>query len=350
MSFASLVAQISEHGPVVRVSIIDAKGSTPREAGTYMNVSTLAFTGTIGGGTLEQEALTQARKLLSSAQAPWTRMVRDYPLGPSLGQCCGGFIKLLFEVISDDEISVLQDEGENLIAVRQIQSGSPIGFSHNRKDDDKNWPLSVRHGVRELQSGIQKREAKLIDGWFIEPLGKTLTPLFLYGAGHVGRAVVKAFEDLPFAIYWVDTSNSRYPESIPSSINKLVTQTPQSLAEHAPLDAFHVVMSYSHNLDFEICHAVLAQDKFAYLGVIASKTKRVRFAKRLKEFAIPEHSIARMNAPIGIKGLDGKEPAIIALSLAADLLLRLQQMQSIASTTSTNKSTTIIRENLRESS
>jgi xanthine dehydrogenase accessory factor len=335
--YNDIMEMVTLHGTVVRITIIKAEGSTPRGVGTTMTVTGDSFSGTIGGGTLEFEALIAARELLSGKNTePWARDVRDYPLGPSLGQCCGGYIRLMFETISEYEAPTLTNARDSMLAVRAIQAGQATRFIQHRTDDSDHWPLPVRRAVREMQSGIQIRQATLINDWFIEPLGTERTALFLYGAGHVGRAVVKALADLPFEIFWVDTATARYPEDVSKAIHKLVAVDPAEVANHAPQDAFHVVMSYSHAIDFDVCRAVLARNNFAYLGVIASKTKRVRFVKRLLQEGIPQSTVSRLNAPIGLTGITGKEPAIIALSLAADLVLRLQENQSITSLTDLN--------------
>ena len=330
------------HGVIVRVSLIQADGSTPCGIGAAMTVAAETFTGTVGGGALEHEALKAARTMLSAHaggnKARWRRAVRDYPLGPSLGQCCGGYVRLLFEVVSAPEMAEISDtladvsEVEKVLAVRPLKSGLPMRFCRHRKDDHDDWPLSVRRVVRGMMSGTKSRAPVVCTGWYIEPMGPARTALFLYGAGHVGRAVVKALEGLAFDIYWVDTAANRYPDEISPGVRQLIANNPSDIVRHAPADAFHVVMTFSHAIDFDICRAVLAKGDFAYLGVIASKTKRTRFVRRLKESGISEAAVRRLHAPIGLAGLDGKEPPIIAVSLAADLLLRLQEKQTKVST------------------
>ena len=336
-----LTEMIGIHGAIVRVSLIQADGSTPCETGAAMTVAAVTFTGTVGGGALEQEALKAARTMLSEHAggnaARWRRAVRDYPLGPSLGQCGGGYVRLLFEIVSASEMTEITyslddvSEDQKVLALRPLKSGLPIQFCRHRKEDLEDWPLPVRRAVREMLSGTLPCAPVLIAGWYIEPLGLVRTPLFLYGAGHVGRAVVKALEGLAFEIYWVDTAANRYPEEISPGVRQLIANNPSDIVRHAPPSAFHVVMTFSHKLDFDICRAVLAKGDFDYLGVIASKTKRARFVRRLKESGISEAAVRRLHAPIGLAGLGGKEPPIIAVSLAADLLLRLQEKQFQAS-------------------
>ena len=329
-----LADMIADYGTVVRVSIVRAEGSAPRGVGAAMTVAAEAFTGTIGGGALEHEALNAARTMLAdrrvTATPMWWRSVRDYPLGPSLGQCCGGRVRLLLEVVATAELATMTaalgdgESGMEVMALRPLEPGSPMEFAHHRKDDRDHWPLPLRRQVREMMSGVRPRGPILTADWYAEPLSPDLAPLFLYGAGHVGRATAKVLADLPFEVHWVDTDAERYPDPMPPRVHRLVAADPARAARHAPEGAWHVVMTFSHAIDLEVCRTVLARGDFAYLGVIASKTKRARFVRRLRDAGLPEAAIARLHAPIGLPELEGKEPAVIAVSLAADLLLRLR--------------------------
>ena len=327
---ANLHEMVVAEGSAVRVTVIRADGSTPRGVGCSMIVGRAAFLGTIGGGALELIALRAARNLLAlfiaDTEPQWRREVHNFPLGPALGQCCGGFVQLLFETVGEAELrDVPVASSEDMLLARPIKSGQPWRFATHRKDDQEAWPLGVRSHVRKCLSGTRGRDAVLNSDWFIEPVNAPVQALFVYGAGHVGRAVVKAFVDLPFKIYWVDTNQERYPSDLPVNVTKLVAADPADAARHAPPGAWHVIMTHSHAIDFDVCHAVMEHCDFGYIGVIASRTKRVRFIKRLREVGILEPLIEQLQAPIGLARLDGKEPAVIAVSLAADLLLRLQQ-------------------------
>jgi len=319
---------VSDHGIVVRVTVIEADGSAPRDVGAFMNVTGTSFEGTVGGGALENEALAVSRQILNENHTgEWRRQVRDYPLGPDLAQCCGGYVRLLYETFGVAEIKTLNvavDDPSHAVAVRPVVSGCPIQIIADRKTVAVDWPLALRRDVRDMMSGIKPCRAGLTeDGWFIEPLGAKLTPLYLYGAGHVGRAVVQVLKDLPFLIHWVDTRGDRFPEVIPEGIRQVINEAPATVPDEASAGAFHVVMTFSHIIDFDICRAVLARGNFSYLGLIGSKTKRARFAKRLRDDGLGDAWIERLHSPIGVPGLEGKEPAIIAISLAADLLVRL---------------------------
>jgi xanthine dehydrogenase accessory factor len=158
--------------------------------------------------------------------------------------------------------------------------------------------------------------------WFIEPLERTRTPLFLYGAGHVGRALVTVLSGLPFDVTWIDTDGNRFPSGLSerADLVTVVSKDLAAIARTAPEGAFHLVMTYSHPLDLAICHEILKSGTFAYLGLIGSVTKRARFMKRLRELGHSESALSRLTCPIGIPSVTGKEPAIIAVSVAAQLL------------------------------
>ncbi len=331
----TVLDQLSRHTRAAVVTVVRADGSTPREAGAAMVVTVEATHGTIGGGALEYEAIARARAFLAQETEPkaWRRETLDLPLGPTLGQCCGGFARLLIEIFTHREggeltASIGANASANALMLRPLVSGVAPAMASHRKDAG-DWPLPVLRAVRDMLSGARPNEALLLRGhkgapdWFVAPLSRRTTPLYLFGAGHVGRAVARVLEGLPFDLVWIDTARARFPAAIPAFARIAVTSDPASLAAQAPPGAFHLVMTYSHPLDLAICHALLRRGDFAYLGLIGSRTKRARFVKRLAEAGIPDSMLGRLTCPIGIPGLSGKEPPMIAVSTAADLIQRL---------------------------
>jgi xanthine dehydrogenase accessory factor len=149
--------------------------------------------------------------------------------------------------------------------------------------------------------------------------------LWLFGAGHVGRAVVQALAPLGFAITWIDGRAGHFPDPPPAGVKTLALAMPELAVEEAPEGSFFVVMTHSHSLDEAVCEAVLRRDDFAYLGLIGSKTKRARFRKRLHDAGIPPAALDRLICPIGLPEIKSKEPAAIAASVAADLLIRRER-------------------------
>ena len=265
----------------------------------------------------------------ASDAPPWQRDVRDFALGPSLGQCCGGYTRLLFELFTARERPTLEALATGVdpsatLSLRPLDSGRPLEVVSTRKEPGER-PLAVTRALRDMLSGAKPREAILIRGakgdsaWFLEPLARRTVPLFIYGAGHVGRALVRVLQDLPFAITWVDTAPARFPDPLPSHARAQAAPDLPALASAAPVGAYHIVMTYSHALDLAICHAVLRRGDFGHLGLIGSATKRARFLKRLAELGISPAMLSRLTCPIGVPGLGGKEPSMIAISVAAQL-------------------------------
>jgi len=253
---------------VVRVDVLGTKGSAPREAGAFMLVWQDGQSGTIGGGVLEWNAASRAREMLAGGVA---RDVQSVALGPEIGQCCGGRVELGFE-------RAQEMQGEATDAKSQLAQG--------------------------FEADLQ--------GW------RANMPVYLYGAGHVGRAIVKA---LPFVPRWVDVADARYPVW---AENRIIKANPAAAVAEAPDDALHFVLTHSHSFDLEICHRVLSRP-FGHLGLIGSATKKARFLKRLRELGHEETTLARLQCPIGNKRL-GKTPEGIALGVAHWLMCRQKEM------------------------
>ncbi|MEM6409118.1 MAG: xanthine dehydrogenase accessory protein XdhC [Pseudomonadota bacterium] len=298
MSFEleDLRALVAEHGVVGRIVIASHQGSAPRETGTSMLVWATGQSGTIGGGALEFEAVASLRARLAKGGAEVARI----PLGPSLGQCCGGAVTLVSEVF--DDVSV---PGDAVFA--------------RRVEDDAEMPLKVSRALAQARNGNVAMDLVFDGGWLVEPLSRACVPLWIYGAGHVGRALIDVLSPLPdFEITWVDTGPERFPKVVPESVRVLPAVNPADAVALAPKDAFHLVLTYSHTLDLELCHRLLSYG-FAEAGLIGSDTKWARFRRRLAALGHSDAQISRIRCPIGQKGL-GKHPQAIALGTAAALL------------------------------
>jgi len=340
--------------PSVRILVAAAEGSVPREAGAVMWVHTDGIEGTIGGGALELEAIASARKMLADDLPTWHRELRAYPLGPALGQCCGGMVRLLYEYVDgtvgrnstaycavathgkdcgagatavDHGATVAQyaellrpTPHSSALSVRPVVTGVAPTVVHDRKIA-ADWPVPVLRAVRQMLSGERPLSTILVRSkpdYVIEPEPTPPHLLYLYGAGHVGRAVVRALGPLPFAVTWVDVAAERFPASIEVNATPVISTDPAAIAAATPPEALHLIMTFSHAIDLSITHAVLA-NKFAWAGLIGSGTKRARFDKRLRAAGIADAALARLHCPIGIGGITGKEPAMIAISVAAQL-------------------------------
>ncbi len=326
--------------PVVRLVVVSTEGSVPREPGAAMIVESDGSTGTIGGGQLEFEAVAHARKLLTQAETQsgdWLRDSHTWPLGPALGQCCGGTVRLLFEHYGPKEFEhiaarvtelTVSDSARSML-IHPMCSGEPVSVCTTRPDA-RALPLLLARVIDGMLSGVRAIEPITLKqagneiSHFIEPIALRDIPLFIYGAGHVGQAIVKIASDLDFDIHWVDTHAERFPEQPSANVRCIVARDPAIIAHAAPGGAFHVVLTYSHAMDLAICHALLAKSAFGFLGLIGSQTKRARFHKRLRDGGVSPAVLDRLTCPIGIGGLRGKEPATIAVSVVAQLIERLE--------------------------
>jgi xanthine dehydrogenase accessory factor len=249
----ALSAAERDNEPAVLVTVLAAKGSTPREAGAKMVVSADGMAGTIGGGNLEYQCEAAARRLLAAgAEGPSTR---DFPLGPALGQCCGGHVTVLFEVL---------------------------------------------------------RPPKLYIG--------------LFGAGHVGKALVKLLADLPCRVSWIDPRPEALPANLPPNVAPVRTASPAHAVGALPPGSLVLVMTHDHALDFDIVVAALARADLPAVGLIGSDTKRARFVARLARLGIDPD---RLICPIGLPGIEGKAPAVVAVSVAAQILQFQPSQRSI---------------------
>jgi xanthine dehydrogenase accessory factor len=180
-------------------------------------------------------------------------------------------------------------------------------------------PLAVSRLLAQARSQGRAPEACLVQGWMVEPIAKPTRHLWVWGAGHVGRALVHTLAALPdLAITWVDVAADRFPDGIPEGVTMLPAADPARLLPHAPQDAEHLILTYSHQLDLALCHAALTHG-FAQCGLIGSKTKRARFRTRLAALGHSTQSIARITCPIGDPSF-GKHPHAIAIGVAAQIL------------------------------
>ncbi len=299
----ALERAVTAHGRVARVVIAGFAGSSPREVGAAMLVWEDGQDGTIGGGTLEFEAARAARAML--AEGPALRL-ELHALGPALGQCCGGAVRLLTELF--------EALPEGTVFARPVAGPAEP-------------PLAVRRLLAQARGSGQAPKPQLLQGWMIEPVSAPARPLWIYGAGHVGRALVGTLAPLPdFAITWVDTAADRFPGTIPEGVTQLVAANPAELVRHAPSAAEHLVLTYSHALDLELCHRLLSHG-FSSAGLIGSASKWARFRNRLRQLGHADAQISRIRCPIGNPTL-GKHPQAIAVGVAAALLNPSTAMQN----------------------
>jgi xanthine dehydrogenase accessory factor len=250
------------HEPAVWVTVASTQGSVPRDAGTWMAVFSADCVGTIGGGHVEFQAMAHARAVLAGEPVD---LQRRFALGPSLGQCCGGIMLLQFERVDAASQAMLR----------------------------------------------QRMRAALM-------------PLAVFGGGHVGQALVQVLARLPFAVHWIDSRDGVFPEQPGSTIVTEHSDPVHAAVADLATGSHVLIMSFSHAEDLDIVAACLrrirAVDDLPYVGLIGSKTKWATFRHRLQARGFSEAELARITSPIGIAGIPGKEPEVIAIAVAAQLL------------------------------
>ena len=258
---AAAVKFLENQVAAILITVTQHKGSTPRHAGAQMLVSQSIAIDTIGGGNLELSAIHHAKAMLLSNQST---DAKHYALGPGLGQCCGGAVDLSFVRLDAHSIRLVEQR--------------PPRFH-----------------------------------------------LQLYGAGHVGKAIAHALLPINCTVQWIDERDEHYPFDglqtfAQCAIETICVDSVSAEVANAPRDSFYLVLTHSHDLDLQIIEAILKRGDFAFCGLIGSATKRARFKNLLMAKGFSEELIDRINCPIGITDIVGKEPEIIATSVVAQLL------------------------------
>ena len=290
------------------VTICTVKGSAPREAGAKMLVWADGQDGTVGGGQLEFTLVEQARKLLA-ADTPWR--FQNYPLGPLLGQCCGGNVGILLERLGTvsrvwlEQVAEMEAAGEQYALTSQLAAN---GIERTVAASDSVDGMTMRYPEAAMTQ-------RLAEGAVITEHVTPRPQLLLFGAGHVGQALAPIAATLPFRLRWFDTR----PDFAQGNVT--IIDDPAAMVRIAPSGSYFLIFSHSHALDYDLTRAVLVRGDFAYCGLIGSATKRARFEKRLLADGIAPADLRRLTCPIGAIGLDAKLPAVMAVAIAAELLL-----------------------------
>jgi xanthine dehydrogenase accessory factor len=313
LAFRRLIDAIEAEGSAALVTLARVRGSSPREAGARMVVRPSGgFHGTVGGGALEWAALEAARAVLAKGRGAAER--RSLALGPELAQCCGGRVDWRIEIFDqrdlEDVRALAEAEAEGVRSLtarigadgrveRRIDRGRPGGGLTERLPDAAEWS---------------------------EPLGESASAVYLFGAGHVGRALALALAPLPFAVRWIDSRREAFPARAPANVAMFHVHEPASVLAGAPDGALIVVMTHSHALDLDIVAAALKAERFGYVGLIGSMTKRARFLSQMRDAGVTEAMLMRLTCPIGVPGIVGKDPAVVAASTAAQLLMASERL------------------------
>ena len=329
----------------VLVTVAAVAGSAPREAGARMLVSPTSVVDTIGGGHLEFQAIAIARDMLGSGELA---RLRRFALGATLGQCCGGAVQLLFEPLTPhahwlEDVRACVRAGEACVIVTGAQGEEGTGkavVGMRRTRGSLGAPaldhtaariaramLAGRGGARlvRIDAGAGERT------YLFDPVRPCDWRVVLFGAGHVGQALVRALSELPCEVRWVDTREAVFPDALAANVAAVATDCAHDEVDAAPAGAHFVVMTHSHALDQSLAERILRRGDFAYFGLIGSATKRKLFERRLAARGVPHAMLARMTCPIGVEGISGKEPAVVALAVAAQLLQAREKFGSVAS-------------------
>ena len=311
MDWLVQLARLAARGPVAMVSVLATEGSAPRGAGTRMLVTLQGEHGTIGGGALEFRAVEQARAVLGHAPGTWR--VQDNPLGPLLGQCCGGRVRLLVEHVDREALGWLADATEGRVLVSHLKPGGIERLVSNGPA----MAISAR--------GDRPREGSRL----AEMIGAVRRPLYVFGAGHVGQAIARHMGGLPLRLAWFDT------RPVFADVAGVAVVPESALAQcvaEAPDEAALVILTHDHGLDFALTRAALTRPALAFTGLIGSQTKRARFMARLERDGVSAEARGRLTCPIGLPGVTGKEPDVIAVALLAQVLQlpQVAAMQAVA--------------------
>jgi len=334
----------------VLVSVVAARGSAPREPGASMVVSPTRLLGTIGGGNLEYLAIARAREALAgSSPLPEGGEVQRFVLGTDLRQCCGGVAFLHFEAFEPTLPPWL------LEAARLLEAGEPAVLLSRRCAEGVARAVVTAAGFRGDASlkGAEAVARQGLTGWergqdllwsatgekprdpekqsliLLRPMITGDFRLLLFGAGHVGRALVRVLEPLVDQIIWSDGREDEFPSELAANV-RAETGDPFALIEGAPPGSLYLLMTHNHALDLALCEAVLQRRDYGYLGLIGSAAKRQRFERHLREEGLTDADLERLVCPIGVAGISSKQPAAIAVAVAAELLQVRERLAAAA--------------------
>ncbi len=307
----------------VLVTVAGIRGSAPRETGAKMIVTSTETIGTIGGGQLEYQCTRIAVGLLEDEQLS----LRSFPLGASMGQCCGGVVEVLFEPLSSGlpvwlrDLRALHGQREPAVVVTHISRSSPAKFVVTDSEvfgveENDAMPRLVSQ-ARSVLAGDRKPQRNVQE--FFEPVVVPDLNIAVFGAGHVGAAVVNTLSDLDCNIRWVDSRRNVFRQ-VPANVRAIEASDPALEVAALPPGSFYLAMTHSHALDFEICERILRRGDARYCGLIGSRSKRRRFEKRYRQQGMPQALIDSLICPIGVDGISGKKPAEIAVATAAEIL------------------------------
>lgn len=266
---AALEAFLAANRDIIACELTSVRGSSPREQGTFMLVALGAIFGTIGGGALEYMVIDHARRLIAEGRA---EAAMDVPLGPEIGQCCGGRVS-----------------------------------------------VALRYADSEIRRDMVART-------FAEDAS---TPqVYVFGAGHIGRVLAQILSLLPLRIEVIDTRQEEL-DLLPPGIAHRRVAMPEAVVRSAPRGSAYVILTHDHALDFLIANEALNRLDSPYVGMVGSKTKRAKFASWFLEQGGDRAALDRLVLPIGAQGLGDKRPSVIAALAAAEIMVQIGQREAM---------------------
>lgn len=363
---SELATRLEEGVTQVLITVVHTQGSTPRDTGAHMCVGNDFIVDTIGGGHLEWKAIANARTMLQESTLQCK--IERYALGPSLGQCCGGVVWLLFEHLGRDDAAWCRQ-----IAVTLERGGHAVRtFGVSSYVEGPQTKENVSYDVRtRLSQGVPRRSADIkiqhvghprlsapamplsttlelhsepaptalnlgpdavLDGASEAvvctdrgTLMATVTDVWpapkahivVCGAGHIGHAIVTLLANLPVQVTWLDPRDDCWPSSIPANV--CIVQGDADDVPDMPEHAYWLILTHNHALDLAIIEALFRQKSFSFLGLIGSKSKKARFVRQLSR-RHPSELVEQICCPIGIVQTSSKLPSVIAISVVGQLL------------------------------
>lgn len=313
---AELRARLANGSPCVLVTLADIKGSAPQELGAKLIVDAQGQWGTIGGGRLEWQMVLYARELLGR-EAGDVLEIKEFALGKRLGQCCGGVVSLVIQRLSLAGLNHLLIDPPVQLHKRYLLTPLDVGVS------SAEWLTAAELSEKGLsQNESISRFVTVGDRQcLLEDTGDQRTPIMVFGAGHVGCALINALAYLPFIPTWVDPRDKTALVQFSGKHQSQVKADFEHEIQMAASGTMFVVMTHDHELDFRIVCQILERDDFSWLGLIGSQTKRRRFIHQLRAHGFSSTQMDRMTCPIGLSGISSKQPAAIAASVTAQLLM-----------------------------
>ena len=255
---------------IIKAKLISTEGSVPRDTGTFMLITSKYLFGSIGGGQLEYSVIQKAKKFLNEKEIINNEII-NIPLGPSIGQCCGGYAQ---------------------VKITKYDNG--------------------------LQS-LKNEKLKI----------NKLDNLYIFGAGHVGQELSSKSVDLDFNVHLIDSRNEYLKIQNEKEIIPIFTTFPWMIVKNLPKKSYYIVLTHSHDYDFKIINEILNLNTFQFIGLIGSKTKRKKFSNRLVKLGFNLHLINKIECPVGLKNITSKKPGEIAISIIARLLEYRSNLSSI---------------------